>query len=992
MKSRSPKINPHPCWQRTVLNTAVIMAVTAFCAPTVFAGQCDVTISTAQTVPCEMNIPSTTTITHAGSIYVTAPIGTASTASIMVGALADTVSINNSGTISNSAGGNAIFVASNPGTNSIGDRISIAPRTTIINQAGGSIAAYNGRPSTSGAAIYFKGKFEGSLTNNGTIVASGSSNVAAICVSGNLTGSIVNTSSINAIALSAARDLATGIFVDGLTRGASITNSGTINATATTTSLTATSSATGIDGGDLSSGASIANTSSISAKAISNAGSSATGIDALSLFDADIVNSNSITAVANGLGSSVINAEAYVEAFGMDVSSLDGGSSLNNSGTIKVAVLGGGNMSARGMKAGSLSGMDSMLINSNTIKILAAASSLNTASQASAYGIQAGNLSDTAMVTNHGTILVTASAPAFVAGNVKAAGILSGNLVNGDIANTGTIVVSASGAARSEAYGIKVHSLDVDSTVSNSGTVEVIASSNYACAVCATSGSGLVSNTGRIYGSVALGGSVNMVNTGLLSIANAAGNDSFVGGNFSQGGNGVLRVSVTDVTNYTKLVAGSASLGANAQLSVFVPYSNGLTTGAVDNIVTAGSLNAPTGFTITDNSLAWQFTGVVEGNNIDLYATPTYLTTLSNVAAGTDKAGLASVLDNIIISNPNSDTAQALYGVTSVGTATEVMAVMQSYTPVLGGSATQSTLDILRTGATKVVYEHLQDAGGPYAGDSIPSEKAGWIKPYGSWAKQKDQPGSNGYQVDSYGLVGGRDWQISNQWRMGGALSYSASKMAATNGAQRVDMKTYQAGVYAKNYFNDTNVLNLQFDLGWNKNESQRAVAGSFASANYGSRHMMASAELERTFRTGTKTSFIPSVRGEYFNLKGKTYAEQGSPLNLTVMGQSQKALIFSLGGTVAYKLDDEATLTANLNVGRDLKARQAQTTASFSNSPGATFVTSGVTPSANIVRAGLGYEIEKASGTTIVTRYDLDKKSSGYVNHLLSLNVKTLF
>ena len=653
-------------------------------------------------------------------------------------------------------------------------------------------------------------------------------------------------------------------------------------------------------------------------------------------------------------------------------------------------------MIAQGMNADTLTGMDAMLINTNIINVFATASSLNASSVAAAYGIQGFDLSDTAMVTNNGTIVVTANAPG---GNVEAVGILSNNLVDADIANTGTIAVSASGAGNVAAYGIKVNSLDVDSTLNNSGTITAISSgNNNAYAVYATSGSGLVSNTGRMYGSVALGGMVNMVNSGLLVIANDAGNDSSIGGTYTQNANGLLRVGVKDLSNYTNLNIGStADFGSNAQLSIYVPYSNGLTQGVVDNIVTAATLNAPTSFTLTDNSLAWQFTGVVQGNNIDLYATPTYLTTLSNVAAGTGKSGLAAVLDNIIISNPTSDAAQALYGVTSVGTAAEVMAIMETYTPVLGGNAMQSTLDVLRTGATKVVYEHLQDAGGPYSGDTIPKEKAGWIKPYGSWAKQKNQAGTYGYQVDSYGLVAGRDWKISNQWLMGGALSYSASKMATTNSIQRLDMNTYQAGIYAKNYFNDTNVLNLQFDMGWNKNKTQRAVAGGQASAEYGSRHSLLSAELERTFRAGKKTTFMPSLRGEYVHLKGKTYAESGSPLNLTVMGQSQNALILSLGGTVAYKLDDEATLTANLNIGRDLKARQAQTTASFSgtgisNSGGSTFVTSGVKPSANIIRAGVGYEIEKASGTSVVTRYDLDKKSSGYVNHLLSLNLKTFF
>ncbi|MDO8412333.1 MAG: hypothetical protein Q7S51_00940 [Gallionellaceae bacterium] len=93
----------------------------------------------------------------------------------------------------------------------------------------------------------------------------------------------------------------------------------------------------------------------------------------------------------------------------------------------------------------------------------------------------------------------------------------------------------------------------------------------------------------------------------------------------------------------------------------------------------------------------------------------------------------------------------------------------------------------------------------------------------------------------------------------------------------------------------------------------------------------------------------------------------------------------------MAYKLSDESRLVGNLNVGYDTQAKQAAITSSFSSFGGSTFVTNGIKPSPVVVRAGVSYEVEKANGTEIVTRYGVDTKS-GYTNQMLSINWRMLF
>lgn len=777
----------------------------------------------------------------------------------------------------------------------------------------------------------------------------------------NLSGTVTNGLAIDATATgSAAGDVyAAGIYAGSLSSGSNLEGSGTIAASATTTDA-GDAYARGIE--TVTWAGTFTNDLAIEATATAAAATGdvfATGVYAGSVgANAGLDGGGTIIAIAT------TDSTGNATARGIDVVDMAGGSFTNNiaiSAKAETTDGGGGRViSAYGIFTEDMAGADTVLTNASDI--LAEASSASGGDSVLVYGMKAGTLEDGAVVSNEGTI------------EAEAGG----------------------GAGVASAYGIHVDTLN--STVLNSGTISVSADDKpYSIYVAA--GTGEVNNSGRMSGIVKLLGDVNMTNSGLVSIANNANiENSTIEGNYTQSSTGVLRVGVVDDGTYTQLAVSddvTFEEGAAANLSVEVHPDAALADEMkMEDVVSAGLLlNVPNGFNITDNSLAWQFSAAEDNSeNIDLTASSTGMTTLAAVAGSSSTAGVAGAIDDILAGDGEGGVVEALYTLTSLGTAAEVAAALHSFAPVLGGSFAQSTADVLSTGATRVVQEHLQDASGIASGDGTLVEDSGWIKPFGTWAKQKDRSGANGYQADSYGLVLGRDKKISDQWGVGGAFSYSKGKVESSNASQNVDMRTLQASIYATNHFNETNALNLQFDLGTNRNDSRREVAGSVATANYGSRHIMMNAELERAFRRSGKVTLTPAVGVQYVNVRVGGYSESGSPLNLTVGSQSQKAVILSLGGTAVYKLDDEASLTAHLNLGRDIKAGQGQVTASFSNYGGSTFVTNGTSPSANVIRAGVGYEIEKASGTSIVTRYDLDTKSSGYTNHMLSVNLKALF
>ena len=506
---------------------------------------------------------------------------------------------------------------------------------------------------------------------------------------------------------------------------------------------------------------------------------------------------------------------------------------------------------------------------------------------------------------------------------------------------------------------------------------------------------------------VAVASVAGLTNDGTLVVA--AGNNVTLTGDYVQGATGLFDVGASSDANYGQLrVTGSADLPDSVWIDVSVDSVNTL---AADNVLadvlTAGTLNATT-FSVYDNSykLGWQFAASSDvaassdATTVDLTAKPTGMTTLANVAssAGANSVtGVAGSLDGILDkvvpgTMPTDEMTTLLYQLTNLNSSADVLSVIQQLTPVLEGAAAQSSAGILGGGASTVVHEQMRDTVGLSSGDVMRSESAGWIRPYGSWAKQSDRNGVPGYKANTRGLVLGKDGKSSEDWRIGAALSFGGSKVRSSSGTQSVEMKTRQATVYAINRMDETTALYLQFGLGFNNNDSRRDVLGDVAVANYSSIYTQSSAEIERVYNPNGNTVFTPSLGIEHTYINVKGYSESGAGmLNLTVDGQTQNALLLHAGGKVGHRWNDEARLTAHLNLGYDVLAKQATVTSSFSNFSGSTFVTDGIKPSSTIIRTGVGYEIEKVDGTEIVTRYDLEKRS-GYTNKMLSLNYRVLF
>jgi hypothetical protein len=112
--------------------------------------------------------------------------------------------------------------------------------------------------------------------------------------------------------------------------------------------------------------------------------------------------------------------------------------------------------------------------------------------------------------------------------------------------------------------------------------------------------------------------------------------------------------------------------------------------------------------------------------------------------------------------------------------------------------------------------------------------------------------------------------------------------------------------------------------------------------------------------------------------------------LNLVVNGKTTDEFILAVDGKVVHRLDDHAKLSANLGLGYDVNAKQNSITASFAGG-GAAFTTSGINPSATLVRGGLGYVTNTAGGVEITARYDVEART-GYTGQTASVKARWAF
>ena len=120
-------------------------------------------------------------------------------------------------------------------------------------------------------------------------------------------------------------------------------------------------------------------------------------------------------------------------------------------------------------------------------------------------------------------------------------------------------------------------------------------------------------------------------------------------------------------------------------------------------------------------------------------------------------------------------------------------------------------------------------------------EDGGWIDLFGDRTEFEDSNSIPGLKGDSFGFLTGADYQLDNQWRLGGFAGYSDNQFeqhSANNG----ESDSLYLGGYANRSWGALNV-NLGLSYGWHTVETERRAINQTLEAEYDAYSMQAFAE-----------------------------------------------------------------------------------------------------------------------------------------------------
>lgn len=835
-------------------------------------------------------------------------------------------------------------------------------------------------------AINITGTYLATVTNNGIISSKNYwSSATGININSNLTSfTITNNQQSNISATTnGAEENAYAIKISGdMEAVSSIENSGTIEA------ISQEGRAYGITtGGDIK--GKIINNAEGKISAISNVipgdhPQDAYGIYApYLLIDSELQNSGRIEAKVAGS-----------EAYGIYSDYLEKGSKLQNSGTIsaiselyiKPSYSSIGDGDVHGIKVFSL---DGDITNSGTIE------TKTDSSSAKAYGINVSSGWYTSSIINSGRIMSTSISTAG-----KAYGIyIKKSDVNEDdyltIENSGAIEATINGEADKNAYSIK--SLDV--AVKN------------------------INKDAKLYGNLDLKGGY-LDNSGLISLPhNANGEFSATVDNFGQSKEGILQIGLlTDemTTSNSQLKTKNAYFedGSTIDVNVLSASTNVelLAGSKLTSVVTArNSLRIEGALNITDNSALLDFK-YTTSTSTDINATfvnnEEGAIHLIAVEANGDSSSGSSGSGNIentttlgfgntstkaaakVLDKINSGNHPAMNSVfialNTLPTNEAVAEAVASTTPV-AASASAGAASQISNGIQGIVEmrQRANFSGGLNSGEEVFAEKYIWFKPFGSFGKQDDKDGMNGFDIKARGLGFGVDGEYASNQKVGLALFYTQADVDVNNMGQSSDLGVFSTLVYGNVpiYDNRTNFL-YQLGYAWQKTESSRSIAltGDTANADYTTNTASIDLKVIRDYQISSKLLLQPMIEATYRNFKSPDYSETGAGvLNLQSDSFNSNEFILGLGTRAHYNLDETSKIIANINLGYDVNNKQQSITAAYEGASGVKFSTEGIDNGRWNYDLGLGYERDVKVGHNINFSYNYQGQGSTFENHVLS-------
>lgn len=692
-------------------------------------------------------------------------------------------------------------------------------------------------------------------------------------------------------------------------------------------------------------------------------------------ISAETENQGTIT-VNNSIEVSATDGEAIGILVG---DNLSGGYIVNN-GNIDVESI---NSSATGIEISINNAGTITNTNNGTITVNAQAIDPDLAGDA--YGIRAGSSSSPNTIENDGTLDISATY-----GN--AYGIYVSDASNSVVTNSGIIIVDSTD---NDAYGIYINDI-TNTQITNSGTITA------PIAISASFGTGTFENTssGTINGDLQIS-SANVQNNGTINLHST---DTSTVNDFTQSSTGVLGIKLNSgadgIAEYSKLSAnGAVTLNSGTTLNVNVQtstdYQNLLIGQQLADVVSATTLTADAStLNITDTSALLNFVPVVDGATLDLNVVKGVSILDATQNSGVVGAyGAASVLEEY--AGDDSDLNAFISSLNTLETEEEVAHAILETTPTTTTALSNMSTQFYNSMGS-IVQSHQSNPKGMNSGDMVLGDKNLWIKPFGSYSKQNNKDGLNGFSAHSKGVGIGLDGEYENDQRIGLAVFYTQAD-ADTNGVnQNTELDIFNLIVYG-NFPIIDNATNLFYQLGMGiqQTSSTRTITAPAltAKADYNAKTLFANIKLARNTALSNSLDLSNQLFGTYVYYKNPSYSESGAGgLNLNVQGFNTTSLVFGVEESLKYSMIEGTNLILNVALGYDFGDTNQNVLASYYGASGTTFSTSGIDNGPWTYKTGVEIAQELQNDLSVSVAYDLDGKGSDFKNHSVSAKVNWKF
>lgn len=370
----------------------------------------------------------------------------------------------------------------------------------------------------------------------------------------------------------------------------------------------------------------------------------------------------------------------------------------------------------------------------------------------------------------------------------------------------------------------------------------------------------------------------------------------------------------------------------------------------------------------------------------------------------------ASALKGLSTYSGYSDGLLNLYNASmAIGSREEANKAGEQLSPVQN-SAASSTASAASLDALTVVSNHVDSVRlartssvqrGIATGDD-PLEWAFWGQPFYGNVRQGMVDNVSGYSAHYGGLVLGADRQVAENWRAGGALSYSHSSVRGSDNltGNHTDVDAWGGIAYAS-WTGSPWYVNLSASVTRQQYESQRAIAfdgfSGQANGKFNGVQMVTKGEVGYPILFGEGTTLTPLAAMSYSYLHQDAYKEQSdSGAALDVDSSHSQSVRHSLGAKLEHSWEtpagDLVPFVQAMWTHEYDRSRTANSASYVADSLGETRFTSfGATPTADTADLSAGVTLVQGDDLSLSARYDLST-APHFDAQTVSLRLRKMF